>query len=96
MSIQINHSVQSLQSVYATQGSLSSLKAKDRLEGVQGKDEVLLSKESQAFSEIFNRLKDGNSKVREDKVAYYTQAIENGTYKVDAKAIADKMLNQQI
>ena len=56
-------------------------------------DKVELSKESQTFQSILQRLKEGNNVVRADKVAFYSAAIANGSYHVEAKEIAARMLN---
>lgn len=56
-------------------------------------DKVELSQESQTFHSILQRLKEGNNIVRADKVDFYSAAIANGSYHVDAKDIASRMLN---
>ena len=54
-------------------------------------DEVVISEAGQSFSDMLQKLRSGDE-VRQEKVDAYTQAIESGTYHVDAKDIAAKML----
>lgn len=55
------------------------------------RDEVHLSSEAQSFRGMLHDLK-GMEDVRRDKVEFYTQAIEHGTYDVSAANIASRML----
>lgn len=58
----------------------------------QQQDEVILSTSVQEFGQILQQLKDAPD-VREDKVKDISARMENGTYRVEAKDIAEKMLN---
>ena len=57
----------------------------------QGKDELILSSGAQEFSQIFNAIK-GISDVRPDKVKEFSEKIDAGTYEVNSKSVAEKML----
>ncbi len=59
----------------------------------QKPDEVILSSSVQGFGAVLQSLLTMND-VREDKVAFYQKAIEEGTYEIDSKAIAQKMLGR--
>jgi negative regulator of flagellin synthesis FlgM len=55
-------------------------------------DEVVLSEAAQSFSKILQTAQKNISNVREEKVAELTKRIENGSYKVDSQAVAEKLL----
>ena len=59
----------------------------------QQPDEVILSSSVQGFGSVLQSLLTMKD-VREDKVASYQKAIEEGSYNVDAKAIAQKMFGR--
>lgn len=57
------------------------------------KDEVALSETAKDFQAIYKALIDVPD-VREDKVKAIKESMENGTYKVTATQVADKILSQ--
>jgi len=59
------------------------------------KDEVQLSKSAESFRSAMKKL-NNTSEVREDKVSFYTNAIESGNYSVSAANIASKMLTTRV
>lgn len=97
MSIKVQGGVQTLYNTYAASDVFAGLKTQDRCPPeVLRKDAVALSKEGRTFGEILNRLIVDNSKVRKDKVDFYMQQIEEGSYHVAARDIAAKMIDQRV
>ena len=90
----INNNIQAIAGAYQV-NSTGSLKRKAAPEEKSvAKDEVQLSSEAQSFSSMLQKLK-GMDDVRQDKVDFYTKAIENGEYDVPAANIASKMLTNR-
>ena len=56
-------------------------------------DRVTISEESQEIQGILNQLK-AVPEVREQKVAELRAAVQQGTYQVPARKVAEKMLEQ--
>lgn len=63
--------------------------------GAEPSDKVNLSHEAQALREGIQAVKDSPD-VRADKVKSLRDAIRNGTYKVDNKAVAEKMIKASL
>lgn len=61
----------------------------------QQPDEVILSSQVQTFGSVLQSVRN-LSDVRQDKVDAYSKAIEEGSYHVAGKAIADKMIGRVI
>lgn len=61
--------------------------------GVDGMDKVDISASSRSFSTALRAVKDA-PEVRMDKVKELQAQIQNGTYKVDSKALAEKILSE--
>jgi negative regulator of flagellin synthesis FlgM len=57
----------------------------------QGKDQVVLSKTAQDFSQVMNALRNVPD-IREDKVNEVLQRMESGKYNVNGKEIMDKLM----
>lgn len=56
-------------------------------------DRVTISEESQEIQGILNQLK-AVPEIREQKVAELRAAVQQGTYQVPARKVAEKMLEQ--
>lgn len=83
--------IQSVASIYgATQPT--AVRRTRQESAPEARDEVVISAAGQSFSDMLRELKD-TPEVRPEKVDYYTQAIESGSYHVDAHDIAQKMLD---
>lgn len=87
----INH-VKNILQVYGENTPLKSAKRNER-EAVYSKDEVVLSTQAQNFSQILQLAKKGTDTVRMDRVEEISKQIQNGSYQLDARLIAEKMLN---
>lgn len=90
----INHGVQSVLAAYLDSKPASAVKDKQasQVKDVPQKDEVVLSTQAQAFSQALQMAKN-MPEVRHDKVGEIAAQIETGRYRVDAEAIAEKLLN---
>jgi negative regulator of flagellin synthesis FlgM len=62
-------------------------------DGDMSSAKVKLSERAQDMKKIRERI-DSTPDVDEAKVAKYKSMLQNGTYKVDAKAVADKMVDE--
>ena len=58
-------------------------------------DKVVLSPKAKEIQEV-KRLLDSIPEIREEKVALISEQIEKGTYEVDGKKIAQKMLRESL
>ena len=86
----INNSIQSIAGTYAMNSTAPARRTPAA--GMPSfRDEVHLSNEAQTFRGMLQELK-GMDDVRQDKVDFYTAAIENGSYDVSAANIASRML----
>ncbi|KJU82232.1 Anti-sigma-28 factor, FlgM [Candidatus Magnetobacterium bavaricum] len=65
------------------------------VERVATSDKVNLSQRARDFEEIRGRI-DQLPEQRTDKIKILKESIENGTYSIDSKAIAAKMLQEMI
>ncbi len=86
----ISNNVQAAAGAYAVNTARPARRAGQALP-VTFKDEVQLSSEAQSFRSMLHDLK-GMEEVRQDKVDFYTRAIETGNYDVSAANIASRML----
>lgn len=62
---------------------------------LQKQDEVILSSSAQEFSQMLQSLSD-IADVREAKINDLSSRLQNGTYHVDAKDIADKIISRTL
>lgn len=60
-----------------------------------GADKVVLSRESEEY-QAARRAVDAAPEVREEKVAAIKDAVKSGTYQVEGKAIAEKILHRSL
>lgn len=90
----INNNLQGIVGAY----QVNSKNAGKRVQGQSSlsfKDEVHLSQSAESFRSAMKKL-NNTSEVREDKVSFYTNAIESGNYNVSAANIASKMLMTRV
>lgn len=83
--------VQNVLKVYGEQNQAAKNSKTAKTPIAQGKDEFILSSGAQEFSQVFNAIK-GTSDVRPEKVKEFSEKIDAGTYQVNSKSIAEKML----
>lgn len=84
-------SIQNILKVYGDQNQVKSTSKTGKNPTSQGKDEFILSSGAQEFSQVFKAIKD-TADVRPDKVQEFSEKIAAGTYQVNSKDVADKML----
>lgn len=87
----INNNLQAIAGAYQL-NQKNSPKRMQNQNSISFKDEVQLSKNAESFRSAMKKMQN-ISEVREDKVAFYTNAIESGAYNVPAANIASKMLS---
>ena len=83
--------ISSVMKVYGEQNQVAKNTNTSKNEIKQGKDEFILSSGAQEFGQIFNTIL-GLPEVRQEKVNEISAKIDAGTYQVDSKGIAEKML----
>lgn len=83
--------VQNILKAYGDQSKVAKNTKSEKTGPVQKRDEVILSSEAKEFGQIFQTLKKLPD-VREDKVNEVAKKIEAGTYNVDAKDVAEKLV----
>ncbi len=83
--------VQSIVKVYGEQNKLNQGVKQEKSEAAKSQDEVILSANAQEFGQYLSSLQ-SMSGVRQDKVNALSERIQSGTYEVDARAVAEKML----
>ena len=93
MYVSNNSALQALASLYSND-NVKSVKRTQQAEGTSFKDELVLSQEAQSFSDLLNELKTMDE-VRDDKVDSFAQQVKAGTYKPDAAAVAERIMNLQ-
>lgn len=90
----VNNNIQSVATLYSATQPATSARGKAVGKQAQQDDEVVISAAGQSFSDLLQKLRSEDG-VREDKVDYYTRAIEDGSYHVDAGDIAARMLDMR-
>lgn len=90
----VNPYTNSALQAYAEQPALRGKKsgATDKAAGrTAGADEVVLSKEARSFAQMLQQARQ-SSDVRPEVIAPIREQIASGSYQVDSRAIASKML----
>ena len=82
---------QNILKVYGEQSQITQNAKTSKTATNRTQDELILSSGAQEFSQVFNAIK-ATSDVRPDKVKEFTDKIDAGTYEVNAKSVAEKML----
>lgn len=90
-----NKQVQNVMKVYGEQTKVASSAKSGKTSPTQKQDEVILSSSVQEFGKVFQSIRE-MSGVREDRVKELSAAIDAGTYQVDAKAVAEKMIGRAL
>lgn len=88
--------INKIQNIFKAYGEQSKVNKADKTEKTSPamkKDEVILSSQTQAASQIYQGIYN-IPEVREDKVKELSERIAAGTYHVDAKDIAERMLKR--
>lgn len=70
----------------------NSVNAKKQSDVIRENDILELSDEAKTYLTTIKAAKAQGSSIRAEKVAGIKKAIENGTYKVDSTAVAEKMI----
>lgn len=87
----INTTIQGINSIYAASGSVKRV-ARAQEQSAMTRDEIQISSQAQSFSAALSKLQANKDAVRQDKVAYYEGLIASGSYNVDSRDLAAKML----
>ena len=87
--MRITGGIQNVSEIYTKENRVNKLNNVDKVEAL--KDDVKISATGKDFSIAMNALKDVPD-VREDKVNDIRSRIENGTYNVSGKDVAEKLL----
>lgn len=87
--------VQSVMKAYTDQNKVSKSQKAQGTSPVSQKDEVILSSQAQEVGQLYQAIR-ALPEVREDKVREISEKIAQGTYDVDAQAVAEKMMGRII
>lgn len=87
--MRITGGIQNVSEIYTKENRVNKLNNVDKVDAP--KDDVKISATGKDFSIAMNALKDVPD-VREDKVNDIRSRIENGTYNVSGKDVAEKLL----
>ena len=87
--MRITGGIQNVSEIYTKENRVNKLNNIDKVDAP--KDDVKISATGKDFSIAMNALKDVPD-VREDKVNDIRSRIENGTYNVSGKDVAEKLL----
>lgn len=85
--------IQSIMKVYTDQNKVAKSDKTQSASAAGKKDEVILSTQAQEFGQIYQAIK-AMPEVRAEKVNQLAEQIAQGTYSVDAKEVAEKMLGR--
>lgn len=81
---------------YQKNTKVSQNKKTEKKSGLLGKkDQLNLSTEGQEIQRAIKKAKE-HPDIRQDKVDEIKQKIDTGTYKVDSKKVAEKMIAQKV
>lgn len=87
----INNNIQAVTGAYNV-SSTGGARRSGTAERAHKADEVVFSSEAQTFSNMLQKLR-GMDESRAEKVETLRQQIADGTYEVDSKSIADRLLD---
>jgi negative regulator of flagellin synthesis FlgM len=93
MYVSNNSALQALASLYSND-QVKNVKRTPQAESTSFRDELVISQEAQSFSDLLNELKTMDE-VRDDKVQNLAQEIKSDTYRPDASAVAERIMNLQ-
>lgn len=84
-----NDGINKILNIYKNQGNVSKT---NKLQKSDKRDELNISNEAHEFQLAMKAVKE-QPEIREEKVNELKKQVENGTYKVDARKIAEKMMS---
>jgi negative regulator of flagellin synthesis FlgM len=87
--------ISNINKIYGEQNQVTKNAKTNKSQATQGKDEFILSSSAQEFGKVFNAIR-GLSDTRQEKVNEISAKINNGTYQVDSRNIAAKMIGTYI
>lgn len=90
-----NKQIQSVLKVYSEQNNAAKNVKPVKAQPIQGADQVILSSGVQEFGHVLQRAV-AMSDVRPEKVKELSKKIQDGTYQVDSRRIAEKMIGRTI
>jgi len=90
-----NKQIQSVMKVYGEQNNVGKSAKTEKTQSAKGQDQVILSSGVQEFGQVLQRAV-AMSDVRPAKVSELTKKIQAGTYQVDSKDVADKMIGRML
>lgn len=90
-----NKQIQNVFKVYSEQNNAAKKGNVEKTQPGKGRDQVILSSGVQEFGQVLQRAV-AMPEVRPEKVAELSKKIQAGTYSVDAKDIADKMIGRTL
>jgi len=85
--------IQSIMKAYSNQNKVGKVNQTQGSSPTSQSDQVILSSQAQGVGQIYQALK-AEPTVRADKVQGISASIANGSYNVDAKDVAEKMLGR--
>ena len=83
--------IQNVLKLYGEQNQVTKSSKTGKTPTSQGKDELILSSGAQEFSQVFKAIR-AIPDVRPEKVKEFSEKIDAGTYEVNSKSVAEKML----
>lgn len=90
-----NKQIQSVLKVYSEQNNISKNAKTEKMQPRKGQDQVILSSSVQEFGQVLQRAV-AMSDVRPERVKELSKKIQAGTYQVDSKDVADKMIGRSL
>jgi negative regulator of flagellin synthesis FlgM len=90
-----NKQIQSVLKVYSEQNSAAKKAKSEKTQSAKGQDQVILSTGVQEFGHVLQRAV-AMSDVRPERVKELSKKIQAGTYQVDSKDVADKMIGRTL
>lgn len=87
----INNKVQSILNVYNDNNKVKNVSKTSKTTGVETSDQLVLSTQAQSFSKVLDKVR-AMSDVRMDRVDAMKSQIDAGTYCVDSKTLAQKLM----
>lgn len=85
------NNIQSVAQLYGVNQKKTAVSTQSGV-GRTATDEVVLSQTAQSFAQMLQKAQKSMGDVRQDRVEALTRQIADGTYQIDARAIADKLM----
>lgn len=90
-----NKQIQNVLKVYNEQNNAAKSAKTAKTQPTKGLDQVILSSGVQEFGQVLQRAV-AMSDVRPERVKELSKKIQSGTYQVDSKEVADKMVGRSL